>query len=230
MGWMTCELFEVDYQYQFQLSSFYVFLLVFLVPFLQVLSDENTRAQYDVRTQFVRKTNASNPTMSPKYYYYHNPEPIRHYRWVNLRMRMRSYQQSRHNPYDEQIQHEAILRENQGTFSGVLRLTFFMFFLTKTVGQFVALTLCLLFSLMDDELDNGYELGYFISWLLGGRSGVMLMLFVRFAGWLCGKNNSGRLVLVVLALWVGVTLARFAPFPQGAVLALLYMSMKMHDD
>ncbi|KAJ1691849.1 hypothetical protein LUZ63_016004 [Rhynchospora breviuscula] len=197
-----------------------------------VLSNEDTRAQYDLRTQYLRKTNTSSkhPTMSPKDDYYSYPDPIRYYRWTNFKKRMGRQKYSAQNLYEEAVEQDKTLHENQETFSGVLRFSFFALFLVKTVGQFVALTLCALLPLFDDELDNGYKLGYLVSWLLGGRAGVILMLFVRFASWLCGKSNSGRLLLVVLAMWVGVSLARFAPLPQGAILAMLYMSMKLHDD
>jgi hypothetical protein len=65
---------------------------------------------------------------------------------------------------------------------------------------------------------------------IGVQSGVVLMLFVRFANWLCGMNNGGWLLLVVLALGVGVSLACFTPFPQAPVLALLYMPVKINDN
>ncbi|KAJ3687214.1 hypothetical protein LUZ61_016378 [Rhynchospora tenuis] len=197
-----------------------------------VLSNEDTRAQYDLRTQYFRKNNTSSkhPTMSPKDNYYGYPDPIRYYRWTNFKKRMRRQKYSTQYPYEEAVEQEKTLHENRETFSGVLRYSFLALLLEKAVGQFVALTLCALLPLFDNELDNGYKLGYLVSWLLGGRAGVILMLFVRFASWLCGKSNSGRLVLVVLAMWVGVSLARFAPLPQGAILALLYMSMKLHDD
>ncbi|KAJ4782896.1 Chaperone protein dnaJ [Rhynchospora pubera] len=194
-----------------------------------VLSNEDTRAQYDLRTQYFRKS-SNHSTMSPKDNYYSYPEPIRYYRWPNFKKRTRRQNYSAHNLYEEAVEQDKTLHENQETFSGVLRFSFFALFLVKTVGQFVALTLCALLPLFDDELDNGYKLGYLVSWLLGGQAGVILMLFVRFTSWLCGKSNSGRLVLVVLAMWVGVSLARFAPLPEGAILALLYMSMKLHDD
>ncbi|KAJ4769531.1 Chaperone protein dnaJ [Rhynchospora pubera] len=151
--------------------------------------------------------------------YYSYPEPIRYYRWPNFKKRTRRQNYSAHNLHEEAVEQDKTLHENQETFSGVLRFSFFALFLVKTVGQFVALTLCALLPLFDDELDNGYKLGYLVSWLLGGQTGVILMLFVRFASWLCGKSNSGRLVLVVLAMWVGVSLARFIPLPQGAILA-----------
>ncbi|EFH69253.1 predicted protein, partial [Arabidopsis lyrata subsp. lyrata] len=52
----------------------------------------------------------------------------------------------------------------------------------------------------------------------------------KFASWLCGKASSSVVVLMVVAMWVGSNLARHAPLPQGALLTLLYMSIKLQVD
>ncbi|KAE8710558.1 Adenosine-5'-phosphosulfate (APS) kinase 3 isoform 1 [Hibiscus syriacus] len=55
--------------------------------------------------------------------------------------------------------------------------------------------------------------------------------FMSFiASWVCGKNSSSVVVLVVVAMWVGSNLARYAPLPHGALLTLLYMSIKLQVD
>ncbi|KAL9436432.1 hypothetical protein AB3S75_022477 [Citrus x aurantiifolia] len=82
----------------------------------------------------------------------------------------------------------------------------------------------------EENPDGGYKIGYLIAWILGGRGGILLTLCLSFASWVCGKTSSGVVVLVVVAVWIGSNLARCAPLPQGALIALLYMSLKLQTD
>ena len=128
--------------------------------------------------------------------------------------------------YQTNSQQETSDRE-RGSFVEVLRFAFFTLFFMRMVGHRVPLALCGATALLDRQLDVGYKMGYVVAWFFGGRGGILLALCIYFASWLCGKKSSSLVALVVLAMWVGANIARFAPLPQGAVLALLYMSIKL---
>ncbi|KAL6219401.1 hypothetical protein ACLB2K_007160 [Fragaria x ananassa] len=100
----------------------------------------------------------------------------------------------------------------------------------QTVGSLLSLSFSSLMALLDRKLDAGYKIGYVIAWILGGSDGILLSLCLSFASWICGKTGSSMVSLVVVAMWVGSNLARFAPLPQGALLTLLYMSIKLQGD
>ncbi|XP_038972131.1 dnaJ homolog subfamily C member 18 [Phoenix dactylifera] len=195
----------------------------------EVLSDEVSRAQYDVTLKYPRLTGRP---QSRRWTRYPDSEEMRRiYRWAELKQRMHHEKQNRQyswyyqkNPYQENPNHE------RGSFSEVLRFAFFILFFMQTVGYRASLTICGLMALLDRQLDIGYKTGYIIAWILGGRGGILLTLCINFSSWLCGKNNSSLVALVVVALWVGANLARFGPLPQGAVLTLLYMSIKLQVD
>ncbi|KAF2538433.1 hypothetical protein F2Q68_00022492 [Brassica cretica] len=93
-----------------------------------------------------------------------------------------------------------------------------------------SLTFSTFSALLDKELDMGYKSGFMIAWILGGKGGILLTLCLTFASWLCGKASSSVVVVMVVAMWVGSNLARHAPLPQGALLTLLYMSIKLQVD
>ena len=76
----------------------------------------------------------------------------------------------------------------------------------------------------------GYKIGYVIVLILGRIGGILLTLCLSSANWVCGKTSSSVVVSVVVTMWVGSNLARYAPLPQGALLALLYMSIKLQVD
>lgn len=120
--------------------------------------------------------------------------------------------------------------EQRGPFSEVLRAALLSLFLMQTFGSQIALTFTGLMAFVDRKLDAGYKLGYLIAWILGGRGGVLLTLCLSFASWVCGKTSSSVVTLVVVAMWVGSNLAIYAPLPQGALLTLLYMSIKLQVD
>ena len=109
----------------------------------------------------------------------------------------------------------------------VVRSAFLCVFLMQTVGVHLSLTFSSFMALVDRNLDAGYKFGYLIAWMIGGRGGVLLSIFLSFASWVCGKRSSGVVALVVVAVWFG---SRCAPIPQGALLTLLYMSIKLHID
>lgn len=120
--------------------------------------------------------------------------------------------------------------EERGPFAEVLRSAFLSLFLMYTIGIHLSLTFTSLMALLDRQLDAGYKIGYLVAWILGGRGGVLLTLCLSFTSWLCGKTSSSVVALVVIAVWVGSNVARYAPFPQGAILTLLYMSIKLQVD
>ena len=76
----------------------------------------------------------------------------------------------------------------------------------------------------------GYKIGYVIVLILGRIGGILLTLCLSSASWVCGKTSSSVVVSVVVTMWVGSNLARYAPLPQGALLAPLYMSIKLQVD
>ncbi|KAK1305717.1 Chaperone protein dnaJ 49 [Acorus calamus] len=196
----------------------------------EVLSNEATRAQYDWELQTQEETyrprhrNRTSGDQSEK--------KRRKRRWAEVRHRMWYEEHYDENPYYSQTStyRETTQDIQRGSFLEVLRFSFFVLVLSQTIGSFLSLTLCGAFALLDKDLDAGYKMGYVIAWCLRGQGGILLMLFISFASWLCGKNNSSLVALVVLAMWVGANLARFAPLPPGAVLALLYMSIKLQED
>lgn len=130
----------------------------------------------------------------------------------------------------DEVMEEGTLDEERGSFSEVIRSTFLSLFLMQTVGARLSLTFSSLMALLDQKLDNGYKMGYAIAWLLGGKGGILLTLCLSFASWVCGKTSSSLVALVVVAMWIGSNLARFAPIPQGALLTLIYMSIKLQAD
>ncbi|XP_072988419.1 uncharacterized protein [Typha latifolia] len=192
----------------------------------EVLSDEVSRARYDMMFQFPGATERTQTKWD------HDPDPdeINH-RWSELRKRMQYWKQRKDDSwYYERFSYEETSGDERGSFSDVLRFAFFTLFFMQTIGFRATLTICGVTALLDKQLDIGYKTGYMVAWLLGGRGGILLTLCIKFASWLCGKNSSSLVALVVIAMWVGAYLAKFAPLPQGAVLALLYMSFKLQDD
>ncbi|CAN1271815.1 hypothetical protein LINPERPRIM_LOCUS14315 [Linum perenne] len=125
---------------------------------------------------------------------------------------------------------EGSLDQERAPFAEVIGSAFLSLFLLKTLGAQVSITCSSLMALFDPKLDAGYKAGHLIAWILGGRNGVVLTLCIQFTSWVCGKTSSSMVTLVVLAMWVASNLARYAPLPTGAVLALLHMSMKLQVD
>ncbi|KAJ6349464.1 hypothetical protein OIU77_006943 [Salix suchowensis] len=203
----------------------------------EILSNELTRTQYDRALRFQEDTGRS---FSKRQYY--NPEVedlVRIYKWAEMKRKMRSGARwEHHNLSDdpsfysdtEEEVEEGSLDQERGPFGEVLRSAFLSLFLLQTFGSLLSLTFSSLMALFDRQLDAGYKIGYFIAWILGGRGGVLLVLCLQFASWACGKTSSSMVALVVVALCVGSNLARFAPLPQGALLTLLYMSIKLQAD
>ncbi|CAI0433158.1 unnamed protein product [Linum tenue] len=103
------------------------------------------------------------------------------------------------------------VNQERGPFAEVLRSAFLSLFLLQTLGPRVSVTFSSLMALFDPKLDAGYKIGHLVAWILGGRNGVLLALCIQFASWVCGKTSS-------------------TPLPTGAVLTLLYMSIKLQVD
>ncbi|KAB5529564.1 hypothetical protein DKX38_019645 [Salix brachista] len=203
----------------------------------EILSDEVTRTRYDRVLRFQEDPGSS---YSKKQYYTPEVESwARIYKWAEMKRKMRGERYWEHHnvsedpSFDSETEEEAEeggLDQERGPFSEVLRSVFMSLFLLRTFGSLSSLTFSSLMALFDRQLDAGYKIGYLIAWILGGRGGISLVLCLQFASWACGKRSSSMVALVVVAMWVGSNLARFAPLPQGALVTLLYMSIKLQAD
>lgn len=204
----------------------------------QVLSNEVTRIRYDRTLTFqedVGRSYKGKQNHSSKY-----EDGFRIYRWAELKRKMQEERFRKRYEVNEEYSSfyeetgdeadEESLQQGRGSFIEVIKSAFIMLFLLQTFGSRFSLTFSSLTALLDKKLDAGYKIGYVIAWVLGGRGGVLLTLCLLFASWVCGKTSSSVVVLVVIAMWVGSNLARYAPLPQGALLALLYMSIKLQVD
>lgn len=209
----------------------------FYPSFKQVLSDEVTRSKYDRAFKFQKDTGRS---YRGNWSYPEFDDGVRIYKWAELRRKMQNerYWERYNNheedsSFDDETTDEEVeehLDQERGSFSEVLRSAFISLFLLQIFGSRLSLTFSSLMALFDKKLDSGYKMGYLIAWVLGGRGGILLTLCLSFASWVCGKTSSSIVVLVVIAMWFGSNLARYAPLPQGALLVLLYMSIKLQVD
>lgn len=211
----------------------------FYLPFKQVLSNEVTRTKYDRALKF--RTDSDRSRRGNRRYSSEFEDGVRISTWAELR---RKLQYERHwKNYNSKEEYSSFYRkapvrevqeenpgDKRGSFTAVLRSAFISLFLLKVFGYQLSLTFSSLTALFDGKLDGGYKIGYLIAWILGGRGGILLTLCLSFASWVCGKTSSGVVVLVVVAVWIGSNLARCAPLPQGALIALLYMSLKLQTD
>ncbi|MBA0632916.1 hypothetical protein Godav_001580 [Gossypium davidsonii] len=204
----------------------------------EVLSNEVTRIRYDRTLTFqedVGRSYKGKRNHGPKY-----EDGVRIYRWAELKRKMQEERFRKQYEVNEEYSSfyeetgdetdEESLQQGRGSFIEVIKSAFILLFLLQTFGSQFSLTFSSLMALLDKKLDAGYKIGYVIAWVLGGRGGVLLTLCLLFASWVCGKTSSSVVVLVVIAMWVGSNLARYAPLPQGALLALLYMSIKLQVD
>lgn len=204
----------------------------------EVLSNEVSRTRYDRMLKFQENTGSS---YGRKQYYSHEFEDgLRIYKWAELRRKMQRerywehYNTSEDNSSSdsdtEEVAEEGNLNQERGPFSELLRSVFISLFLLQLFGSQISIAFSSLMALFDRKLDPGYKIGYLIAWILGGRGGILLIICLQFASWACGKTSSSMVALIVVAMWVGSNLARYAPLPQGALLTLLYMSMKLQAD
>lgn len=207
------------------------------VFFLKVLSNEATRNQYDralklqedSRFSRVKRHNYNTPEVEDTMkYHYSWSEKRRQSRYGRFHGHYSTYPNSHF--YSEPQAGEETRQEQRDSFAKVLRSLFLSVFLLYTLGCLASLTFSTFTALLDKELDMGYKLGFVTAWILGGKGGILLTLSLTFASWLSGKASSGVVVLVVVAMWVGSSLARHAPLPHGALLTLLYMSIKLQLD
>ena len=100
----------------------------------------------------------------------------------------------------------------------------------QVVGTRAALTAAGILALVDGKLDGGYKMGYAVAWMMGGQLGVAITVGISFISWLWGKSSSGMVTLMVVMMWVSGRLTTLVPVPRGAILALLYASMKLQSD
>lgn len=198
---------------------------------MQILIDEESRADYDKILHQKRSISHLEDEVA---------NGLRFYRWAYLRRKMRHEKHwEQYHTKEEQFtsfddvsesSEEENTFEDRGTFIEVLRSAFLSLFLMHTVGIQLSLAFSSLMAFTDRKLDAGYKLGYLFAWILGGRAGILLTMMLSFATWACGKTSSSVVALVVVAMWFGSNLARYAPLPQGALLTLLYMSIKLQLD
>lgn len=201
----------------------------------EVLSNEVTRNQYDRSLKFAQQPYRKKWSYSTEF-----DDEIRMYKWAKLRQKMHNeaywerynfnegYYTSSETEEEEEDEEEKL--QERGSFIEVLRSAFISLLLFKIFGSRASLTFSSLTALFDRKLDTGYKIGYVMAWILGGRGGIMLTLCLSFASWVCGKTSSSVVSLVVVAMWVGSYLASYAPLPQGALLTLIYMSIKLQSD
>ncbi|PKI34072.1 hypothetical protein CRG98_045529 [Punica granatum] len=205
----------------------------------EVLSNDATRTQYDTELQFQEDRGTQHRVRWSDCCEYH--DGIRTYRWAEFRQRMQREKywekydtDDEESPFyseeDEEVEGKKTDDQERGAFTEVLRSALVSIFLMQTFGCLFSLTYSSFMALLDRKLDAGYKIGYLIAWILGGRGGILLTMCLSFASWVCGKTSSSVVVLVVVAMWVGSNLARYAPLPQGALLTLLYMSIKLQVD
>ncbi|XP_022719294.1 dnaJ homolog subfamily B member 14-like [Durio zibethinus] len=204
----------------------------------EVLSNEVTRNQYDRALTFqedIGRSYKGKWNYSPEF-----EDGIRIKRWAEVKRKMREERfrkwyrvseeySSFHDERDDEAAEEN-LHQERGSFIEVLKSAFITLCLLQTFGSLFSLTFSSLTALLDKKLDAGYKIGYVIAWVLGGRGGILLTLCLSFASWVFGKTSSSIVVVVVVAMWIGSNLARYAPLPQGALLTLLYMSIKLQVD
>ncbi|XP_051148913.1 uncharacterized protein LOC127263754 [Andrographis paniculata] len=193
-----------------------------------ILIDETSRTDYD-KALCCQKSSTpfkNEPSIDPEY----NNNRLRFYQWAY--QRRRSTQADHHTEFSsfDDDDDESANGERGSTFIEVVRSTFISVFLMHTVGIQLSLAFSSLMAFVDGKLDAGYKLGYLCAWILGGRAGIMLTVLLSFASWACGKRSSSVVALVVVAVWIGSNLARYAPLPQGALLTLLYMSIRLQLD
>ncbi|CAL1382416.1 unnamed protein product [Linum trigynum] len=196
----------------------------------ETLSNEVTRTQYDRVLRF----NDDTAYRGNKYYSPQFEDRERIYRWAELKRRMEQERYwEQYNEEDDSSSEDEMAEEvnqERGPFAEVLRSAFLSLFLLQTLGPRVSVTFSSLMALFDPKLDAGYKIGHLVAWILGGRNGVLLALCIQFASWVCGKTSSSMVTVTVVAMWVASNLARHAPLPTGAVLTLLYMSIKLQVD
>ncbi|KAM5550325.1 hypothetical protein ABKV19_027488 [Rosa sericea] len=201
----------------------------------EILSNEATRIEYDQELKIQKETGRQyrgKRNYSPEF-----EDGVRIYKWAEVRQKRKRERQWEHYNVNEETSYgkpdeasEGEPSQERGSFSEVLRSAFVSLLLLQIFGSRLSLTFSSLMALFDRKLDAGYKIGYVIAWILGGRGGILLTLCLSFASWVCGKTSSSMVALVVVAMWVGSNLARFAPLPQGALLTLLYMSIKLQGD
>ncbi|KAG7555666.1 Chaperone J-domain superfamily [Arabidopsis suecica] len=208
----------------------------------EVLSNEATRTQYDralklqenSRFHRVKRHNYTPEVEDAMKYYYTWSEKRHRSRHERFYGRYSTYPNSHFyaetEPQEEEEEEVETAQDQRDSFVEALRSAFLSMFLLYTFGCLASLTFSTFTALLDKELDMGYKVGFMIAWILGGKGGILLTLCLTFASWLCGKASSSVVVLVVVAMWVGSNLARHAPLPQGALLTLLYMSIKLQVD
>lgn len=195
----------------------------------EVLSNDSTRTEYDnaLRLQELvrnyRWRNWSESELTGE----------RRYSWVELNRRARQGNWERHKEDSKSSfssNEEDFVEEKMKEREPVeewLKHVLFIIFSFQTFGAHVALTLCGFCAILNRGRPPGYKLAHMIAWLIGGHRGILLILGLSFISWYCGNSCDSLVALIALAIWMGVELVRFAPIPQGAILAMTYMCFKL---
>ncbi|KAL7134044.1 hypothetical protein ABFS83_11G000600 [Erythranthe nasuta] len=193
-----------------------------------ILINETTRSEYDKSLGDQRRPLGDEWSINTGY--------EDGYRWAYLRRKM---QREKYDRKEDEFSYyddggDAAEEEDEverGSFMEVVRGALLSVFLMQTVGIRLSLTYSGLMALIDPKLDAGYKLGYLFAWIMGGRGAILLTMFLSFASWVCGKTSSSVVAVVVVAIWFGSNIASYyGPLPQGALLTLLYMSIKLQLD
>lgn len=197
-----------------------------------MLSNEATKVHYDrnLKSDPVKRTTSPNFDLEDEYIMQ---------RWSEIRQKMRN---DRHRKgygnggesfsfdINSDEEPEAKTEEERGSLFEVLQSISLSIFLMQTVGCQLSLIFSSLTAWFDGKLDTGYKMGHLIAWLMGGRAGVLLSLCLSIASWAFGKNSSSEVSVVATAIWIGSNILSYTPLPQGPLLVLLYMSIKLHVD
>ncbi|KAG2300229.1 hypothetical protein Bca52824_036701 [Brassica carinata] len=207
----------------------------------EVLSNEAARTQYDRALKHQENSRFSRVKRNYNTHDREVEDAMKYcYNWSEKRRGSSRYERAYGGQYstypnshfysEPQEEEETAQEQRRDSFAKVLKSAFLSMFLLYTLGYLASLTFSTFSALLDNELDMGYKTGFMIAWILGGKGGILLTVCLTFASWLCGKASSSVVVLGVVAMWVGSNLARNAPLPQGALLTLLYMSIKLQVD
>lgn len=196
----------------------------------EVLSNDSTRMEYDnalrlqelVRNNRWRNWSESELTGERRYSWVEWNRRAAQKKWEH---RQEDSKSSFSSSEDEDFVEEEM--EEREPVEELLKHVLFIIFSFQTFGAHIALSLCGFCAILNRGRPPGYKLAHMIAWLIGGDRGILLILGLSFTSWFCGNAYDSLVALIALALWMGVELVRFAPIPQGAILAMTYMCFKL---
>ncbi|GAB2221490.1 hypothetical protein Drorol1_Dr00012671 [Drosera rotundifolia] len=202
----------------------------------EVLSNDSKRTQYDCTLRLNEETER---TRKSSYYSTQFENGVRFTSWDEWWQQMQQGQYWR--PYSDRQQYnysydkttkkgeDEKQAEDMKSFFKVLVSAFISLFLMRTVGCRLSLTFSSLTTFADAELDDGYKLGYLVSWFLGDVGGILLTMCLSFTALAFGKASSCMVSMTVLFMWVCAYVASYVPLPPGTILVLLDAFFKRQD-